>query len=173
MPQEKALKSAVWENIFTGWRRHESQTVVTLKQVPVFQGLTSREWREIDTLIHQRFYKPGETVFRQYTPGEGMYVIMAGEVEISVANSQGHPNVLATLTDGDFFGELAFFDEEPRSATAVATTQTTLLGFFRPDLLSVVERHPELGTKLLMNLARVLAVRLRKTNDMLSQQDNV
>jgi hypothetical protein len=55
----------------------------------------------------------------------------------------------------------------------VATAHTTLLGFFRPDLLSVVERRPELGTKLLMNLARVLAVRLRKTNDMLTQQDNV
>lgn len=173
MPQEKALKSAVWENIFTGWRRAESETVVALKQVPVFQGLTPREWREIDTLIHQRFYKPGETVFRQHTPGEGMYVIMSGEVEISVTNPQGHSSVLATLTDGDFFGELAFFDEEARSATAMATTHTTLLGFFRPDLLSVVERRPELGTKLLVNLARVLAVRLRKTNDMLTQQDNV
>jgi len=59
-------------------------------------------------------------------------------------------------------------DDEVRSAAAVAAEATELLGFFRPDLFSLLERNPELGNKILINLARVISARLRKTNDLLT-----
>ncbi|MCK4448175.1 MAG: cyclic nucleotide-binding domain-containing protein, partial [Candidatus Marinimicrobia bacterium] len=70
---------------------------------------------------------------------------------------------------GDFFGELSLLDEEVRSASAIAKDHSTLLGFLRPDLFSLLERNPELGNKILLNLARVIGARLRKTNELLAE----
>ena len=100
-------------------------------------------------------------------PSEGMFIIISGAVEIYLDNA-GTKNVLAELSDHDFFGEIALLDEEPRSAGAIATKPSTLLGFFRPDLLSLMDRNPALSSKILTNLGAVLAERLRKTNELLS-----
>ncbi|RMF10578.1 MAG: cyclic nucleotide-binding domain-containing protein [Candidatus Neomarinimicrobiota bacterium] len=163
------MKNALWSNIFSNWQQEESQTVLTLKQVPIFSGLKPRELRAIENLVHVRTYQPGEMIFKRHAPGEGMYIILSGKVEIYLEPTPGERNVLATLSDGDFFGELSLLDDEARSAAAVAADATELLGFFRPDLLSLLERNPELGNKILINLARVISARLRKTNDLLTE----
>ncbi len=162
------MKNALWSNFFKNWQTEESQTVLTLKQVPVFSGLKHREFNALENLIHNRNYKPGEMVFKRLAPGEGMYIILSGKVEIYLEMEGGERNVLTTLSDGDFFGELSLLDDEVRSAAAVAAEATELLGFFRPDLFSLLERNPELGNKILINLARVISARLRKTNDLLT-----
>jgi len=159
----------LWTNLFKGWQNTESQTVMTLKQVPIFRGLTNKEFREIEKLIHERTYKPQEIIFKQQARGEGMYIILSGEVEIYLEDDKGNKNILAVLRDGEFFGELSLLDAEERSATAAATKNTILLGFFRPDLLSLMERNAELGNKILLNLARVTSARLRKTNELLTE----
>ena len=69
-----------------------------------------------------------------------------------------------SFRSGDFFGELALLDEEPRSASAICTVHSRLIGFFRTDLLTLINRYPELGNKILLNLSRVLGERLRETN---------
>ena len=90
-----------------------------------------------------------------------------------VGENDGSKNVLAELSDQDFFGEIALLDKKPRSAGAVATVPSILLGFFRPDLLSLMERNPALSSKILTNLGAVLAERLRKTNELLAvKSDN-
>jgi len=64
---------------------------------------------------------------------------------------------------------LALLDEEPRSATAVSTEPSRLIGFFRTDLLTLIKRYPELGNKILLNLSRVLGERLREANKKLTK----
>jgi CRP-like cAMP-binding protein len=59
---------------------------------------------------------------------------------------------------------MALLDESPRSATAVANGETTLLGLFRPDLFNLIERKPRLGSKILLKLAQMIAERLRCHN---------
>ncbi len=159
----------MWENIFKGWQKEESATVLTLKQVPIFQDFSNREFREVENLIHQRTYKPEEYIFKRKAPGEGMYIILTGTVEIFAEDAQGERNVFAMLGEGDFFGELSLLDEEPRSASAIAIDHTELLGFFRPDLFSLLDRNPDLGNKILLNLSRVIGERLRHTNNLLTE----
>jgi CRP-like cAMP-binding protein len=161
------LKSAKWENIFKGWNQSESKTVVTLKQVPVFKNFTNKEFLELEKLIHHRQYKINDFIFKNRAPGEGMYIIMQGSVKITIGTRNENENILAELEEGDFFGELALFDDEPRSANAIATTDSQLLGFFTQDLMSLQERNPILGQKILFNLGGVLGERLRGTNSLL------
>ena len=161
------MKSAKWENIFKGWNQSESKTVVTLKQVPVFKNFTNKEFLELEKLIHHRQYKINDFIFKNRAPGEGMYIIMQGSVKITIGTRNNNENILAELEEGDFFGELALFDDEPRSANAIATTDSQLLGFFTQDLMSLQERNPILGQKILFNLGGVLGERLRGTNSLL------
>ncbi|MCK5329907.1 MAG: cyclic nucleotide-binding domain-containing protein [Candidatus Marinimicrobia bacterium] len=163
------MKNAFWENIFKGWQKEESATVLTLKQVPIFHDFSNREFRDIEKLIHQRTYKPQDYVFKSKAPGEGMYIILSGKVEIFADDAQGVRNVFAVLGEGDFFGEMSLLDSEPRSASAIAIDHTVLLGFFRPDLMSLLDRNPDLGNRILLNLAKVVVERLRKTNDLLTE----
>ncbi len=163
------MENAFWENIFRGWQKEESATVLTLKQVPIFSDFTNREFREIEKLIHQRTYKPKDFIFKRLAPGEGMYIILSGKVEIFADDAAGDRNVFAVLGDGDFFGEMSLLDSEPRSAAAIAVDHSVLLGFFRPDLMSLLDRNPDLGNRILLNLAKVVVERLRHTNNLLTE----
>lgn len=166
------MKSPLWSNLFRNWNSQESEKVTALRQVPVFDGLSDKELDEIEKLTHERKYQAEEHIFKDKAPAEGMFIIISGGVEIYLEND-GSKNVLAELSDQDFFGEIALLDEKPRSAGAVATAPSILLGFFRPDLLSLMERNPALSSKILTNLGAVLAERLRKTNELLAvKSDN-
>ena len=163
------MKNAVWPNLFRGWNRTESDTVYTLRQVPVFKGFSNKEFNELEKLVHHRNYSSDDFVFKNRAPGEGMYIIMNGSEKITIGTKSGSENILAELTEGDFFGELALFDDEPRSANAIATQDSELLGFFTQDLMTLQERNPVLGQKILFNLGGVLGERLRGTNSLLIQ----
>lgn len=151
---------SLYENFFKN-KESSDPVLQVLGQVPIFENLTPKELKDLARLTHERFYKANEPVFKKLAPSEGMYVILKGIVEIKDPDSN---TTFATLGSGDFFGELALLDEEPRSAMAVATEASELVGFFRTDLLTLMKRGPELGNKILLNLSRVLGERLRRTN---------
>ena len=156
---------AIYNNYFR--KSDKSDPVLkALESDPIFDNLLDRELSEVARLTHERTYKKDEHVFKQNAPAEGMYVILDGSVEIKDPDSG---TIFASLNAGDFFGELALLDEEPRSASAHATQPARLIGFFRTDLLTLIQRSPELGNKILLNLSRVLGERLRKTNEELAK----
>src|SRR5262245_191476 len=142
----------LWGNIF-GKKNGASEDIRhVLRQVPVFGNMNSGELREFEKIIHRRSFKAGETIFWEGEPGVGMYIIQHGSVTISKYFSTEERKVLAMLHAGEFFGELALLDESPRSATAIAKEETKILGLFRPDLFSLLDRKPRLGSKFLFQL---------------------
>lgn len=161
--------SALWKNLFSGKSVQEGSIESVLSRVPVFANLSARELRGVAAIVHKREYKAGEPVFYQGDPGLGMYIIQEGEVSIRIAEHEGDDKELAVLTEGDFFGELALLDESPRSASAVCHTDCLLIGFFRTDLFELIEQKPNLGNKVVLKLAEILALRLRKTDKELSK----
>ena len=160
---------ALWKNLFKHWNKQESPTKKVLKQIPIFHELSDRQIHEIENLCHKRRYKQDETVFKRLAPGEGMFIILSGKIEIFTEDKSGNKKTLAVLNDGEFFGELSLLDSDTRSATAMATENSHLLAFLRPDLQSFSKRNPQTGNKILFNLARVMAVRLRKTSEQISE----
>jgi len=161
------MRNAIWENIFRRQGKQLSDTALALSNVPIFKGLSQKEIREIEHIIHQREFQAGETIFQQGDPGLGMYIIVLGQVQIVNNQDPDNPIIYSELDDGDFFGDMSLVDEADRSATALAIANTRIIAFFRPELKDILTRFPSLGNKILSNLAEVIARRLRKTNDLL------
>lgn len=156
----------MWENYFIK-KNDEDPVIQSLESIPVFDNLTSKEFREISRLVHKRNYKKGEIIFKKDSPGEGMYIVLSGSVKIKDPDSETN---FASLTKNNFFGEMALLDKETRSAQAEANDPTNLIGFFRTDLMSIISRFPQMGNKILLNLAKVLAERLRQANELLKNK---
>jgi CRP-like cAMP-binding protein len=149
-----------WGNIF---RQSDEESVYSLlREIPLFDGLSRGDLATVKSILHRREYDPDEVLFYQGNPGVGMYIIREGTIEIIDETTE---DTLAELSDGDFLGELALLNETPRSATAVARTESVLYGLFRPDLLGLVERNPSLGVQILLRMSQVISERLVQTND--------
>ncbi len=156
--------NSLWGNIFKGTGEHEESVLSVLGEIPVFEGLSKRELRAVERIMHHRHYNAEEVIFGQNVQGLGMYIILTGKVAVI---NEPTGQVIAELEKGEFFGELALLDESPRSAAAVAKTHCSMLGFFQPDLISLTESNPKLGVKVVTALARVVGRRLRATNEQL------
>jgi CRP-like cAMP-binding protein len=158
------MEHPIWSYFFPS-PREKATLLKLLGTLPVFEGLTSREYVLIERLLHQRHYKKGEAVFYEEEPGAAMYIVEHGEIEITRRSGESGTLSLAMIGDSGFFGEIALLDEIPRSASAHATCDTDLLAFSKPDLEKLIERNPRLGAKILGNLSRLICRRLIKANE--------
>jgi len=158
-----------WSNIFRRRDKEEADIFDILKKVPIFQDLGRREFNKIESILHRRNWNADEGIINEGDPGVGMYIIVAGEVRITQVGEDGVQQQLATLTGGDFFGEQALLDESPRTASAYANETCRIIGFFRTDLLELIESNPRLGLKIVMRLSQMISVRLRYANRLLKE----
>ena len=161
-------ESLEWKNVFK-LKRKPTSVEEMLAKIPVFENLKAKELRQVSGIVHRRQYVSGEYVFYQNDPGLGMYVIEQGEVSVVLVAPDGTKKELATLKDGDFFGELSLLDESPRSASVIAQSDANLIGFFRPDLFEIMEKAPGTGLKIVLKVAEMIGERLRNTNQELSK----
>jgi CRP/FNR family cyclic AMP-dependent transcriptional regulator len=140
--------------------------VSVLKNVPLFQLLDEDELRALVPEIEERSYVAGQTVFKVDQPGSEMHVVLEGCVETFLTDEEGQHVVLARLGPGEIFGELSLFDDEPRSASAVACGPTRTCIVDRADLERLFARKPHAALDILAVLSR----RLRRTDVLLSQR---
>jgi len=134
----------------------------TLKLVKIFEDFTEPEVLEFLRLARRQDVAADDIILREGGPGDDAYIVIAGTLRVLKARD-GVEEHLATLEPGDSFGELALLDADPRSATVVAETAGTLLRFNRHSLAL----HRLLLIKVLVNIGKVLAARLRESNSKL------
>ena len=125
-----------------------------------FAGVLSEELLALEGDGHMRTFPAGAVIFSAGDPGDGFYVVEAGQVRISAVVGQNESRLLATIGPGDFFGEMALVDDEPRSATATAETETTAFFLGRDKLLELLTRRPHLA----LNIVREFSMRMRSLN---------
>lgn len=163
-------RTAVLWAAFSGQKdriRQKDDTLTFLGGVPIFNSLSKRELKIINGIAHQRTYQKGEYVFQKNQPGAAMFVIRSGKVNIVDQGQNNCENVLTTLGDNTFFGELALLDDSPRSASAVAEKTTEIFAFFRTDLDRLLTSFPSIGFKVYRALAIIIGSRLKDTNERL------
>jgi CRP/FNR family cyclic AMP-dependent transcriptional regulator len=152
------MTSAFWDDIFKFSKKKSD--IQILEQIPVFNGLSKFDLNKVSKLLHLRSYKKDEFIFREKEPGESMYIIKSGKVIINKIIKEKE-TILSTLDEGSFFGEVSLVDEDVRSANAIATEDSELLGFFRADLMNLIDRNPRLACFILYKLSTVIGKRLR------------
>lgn len=130
-------------------------------RVPLFAGLSPEQAARLEEVTQRRTFKRGEVIFHKGDSGSTLFMIVLGQVKILLPSDSGEEALLAVLDAGDFFGELSLIDEQPRSATVVATEQTETLVLHRDDFLNFLSTNPGLAIDML----RVLAQRLRETDE--------
>ncbi len=160
-------KHPLWQNLFRHKDDRISEVTDMWMATPLFDKISTRECRNLVKTMHPRQYKTGELVFNSGDIGTSIILIRSGEIEIKAAE-----NLLAELTMGDFFGEVALVIDEPRTADAIAVKESELIFFLRSDLEEWVKRSPKNGAQFMLNIATVLAARLRHTNILLSLQNS-
>lgn len=147
----------VSEKLFMEYSKRRASDVA-LARVPLFSYLDPSERRKIADHLTPVNVRKGSTIITEGEIGDSMYLIKSGEVGIytTLVESEGVSVIktdqerlhLATLREGDFFGEQALITKEPRSATIIALTDVQLLKFSKHDLAQVVKQYPRVGTLL-------------------------
>lgn len=125
-----------------------------LKNIPYFSQLTIDEMCNLVASSQTRTFPRGSIVLRKGEIGEVIYLIIAGTVKVVVTHTDGKEIILNTLKSGDFFGEMAIFDNMPRSATVAAVEDCELLIISRDTIIEQIKKNPPIAFKLLSDMSR-------------------
>jgi CRP/FNR family cyclic AMP-dependent transcriptional regulator len=129
-----------------------------LMAVPLFANLPPGVIDALASKVRRRRYAAGEVIFHEGDPGRALCIIESGRVKIVSVSEQGQEALLAVMGPGEFFGELALFDDMPRSADVAAMEATQTLNLAREDFFSIVDRFPAVTRQIF----GVLAAQIRR-----------
>jgi CRP/FNR family transcriptional regulator, cyclic AMP receptor protein len=127
-----------------------------LAKVGLFSGLAEDELEGLAALMRPRAYARDEVIYLKGDPGTAFYIIASGKVKIALTSPDGKELIIRRLGPGDFHGELALLDDQPRSADAVATEQSVLLVLQRDAFRQFLNTHCDAATKLLATVSQYL-----------------
>ncbi len=158
-----------WSNVFRSEKSHEESVEQALRHIRMFSLLTDWELSRLAGIVHVRNFKAGETVIHKGVEQSGFYMVLKGSVDIVREGLDGSRQAVGSLGAYELLGEFALLDGTPRTASIVAAESSQLIGFFRPDLVEILDTNPVLGCKILLRLAeemsRSLSADYRKLRD--------
>jgi CRP-like cAMP-binding protein len=127
--------------------------LASLAAIPFFGGLEPAALDRLAAGMRSRRFRRGEVIFHIGDPGDALFVIVSGEVKISLPSETGDEAILATLRPGDVFGELALLDGAPRSASAAALTPTEAVILPRERFRELIATETGVRDALLASIA--------------------
>jgi CRP-like cAMP-binding protein len=136
-----------------------------LARTDFFADATPEALAPVAAAGHEQHLIRGDVLFNEGDPPEALYLVLRGRIAIALANPvDKRESVVALMEENDLFGEMGLLDDGPRSAMARALEPTTVLSVPYEPVLELFERHP----KLLWNVSRLLAQRIRVTDEALA-----
>src|SRR5919206_2093077 len=134
-----------------------------LEGIEFFNLLGEEDRRALSEVVDLVKLEDNQTLFRAGEPGESLFLVREGEVELFIKDTAGQKIILDITRSGDFFGEIALLDAGPRTATAVALTKTELIALDRDDLMLLFGKNPEAALHMLAAMGRMT----RKADELL------
>ncbi len=135
----------------------EAAPTGALAGVDLFAGLDHNTLESLEAFTFRRTFAPGATIVEEGRTGNGLFVVLSGEVEVVKGLAAEQPRSIATLGRGEPFGELSLLGDWPRNASVRAVSETECLGMDRWVFLAYLRRDPELAIRMLQVLAKRLA----------------
>jgi CRP/FNR family transcriptional regulator, cyclic AMP receptor protein len=137
-------------------------SIQLIQEVELLRGLNDAQMARLAEIIRTEVYPAGTTIFLQDTPGDKMYIVRDGQVEIRVNDQDGHGHAAIYLGRGQVFGEMALVDEGTRSATVVAVEDGTVVySILSADFTALCESDTGIGYILMRNIAQDMSFKLR------------
>ena len=137
--------------------------VSLLKGIDMFELLHEDDRRALAEVVDSIKLKPGEILFHAGEPGESLFMVRSGSIELFIKDTAGQKIVLTIAEEGDLFGELSLLDSGPRTATAIALTDVELLVLDRDDLLLLFQKRPDAA----LNMLAAMSAMTRKADELL------
>src|SRR5215475_4884147 len=125
---------------------------------PLFADLDGATIALIMAQLTEEVWPAGHVVFEEYAPGDTLYIITDGQVQISRTFQNGEHRVIREMGPGEFFGEMALLEDKPRSARVSTVTATTLLAVTRQHFNTLIEQHPAVA----INFLKAISAQLRQ-----------
>src|SRR5258708_26070913 len=135
----------------------------TLRNVTIFQFVDNDELGELAAHIDEQTFQPNQLIFKAGDPGNNMQIILSGTVQTYVTDDEGNKIIVGELGKGEMFGELSLLDNQPRSASAIATEPTKTFIIDQDDLRRLFTKKPEAAFDIL----HILGQRIRSTDALL------
>lgn len=135
-----------------------------LNRVSIFKKLKPEEVSILEQQLEERVYQKDEIIFRRGDTADALYIVKEGEIDIFLDSENGEV-ILASITQGNFFGELGLFDNERRSAHARAAQDSVLIALNRQFVMDYLEQHPAAALRILS----VVTSRLRHADEMMTR----
>jgi uncharacterized membrane protein len=124
-----------------------------LANIRMFEHLNEDDRVALAKVIDELKVPANHTLFQAGDPGDSLFIVMNGEIELFIKDTAGQKIVLTTAESGDMFGELAMLDTGPRTATALALSESEVLVLDRDDLVLLFQRKPEAALHMLAALS--------------------
>jgi SulP family sulfate permease len=141
------------------------ERALPLAEMEVLKGLPRAGVEALERVVEPRSFEAGQPIFHRGDEGHELFFIRRGRIRIASSLPRGGTVHVATLCRGDFLGDMAFLDGQPRSADATATTAVEVLVLSRAALDRAVAADPGLGARFYEELGRALAARLRAADE--------
>lgn len=141
------------------------ERIMLLKGVPFFELLRTDQLRYLAAALEPVAWPGKEVIFETGEAGDAMYIIVSGKVGISLGDTPSFEDFIVELGPGEFFGEMAILDDQPRSASAVTVEDTEAYSLGKDKTRGLLLAYPELGTGMLRALSR----RLRANSQLLDK----
>ncbi len=134
---------------------------VPVEEVTFLDGLSEADWKKILSVVETRQFRTGDELVKMGETDDSFYIISSGSVETLIPDGKGHWRALSVIPEGSVFGEIAFFDHGPRSATIRAVENGTAIRVTRQNFDHLTAWEPALARTILLELGKILSFRLR------------
>jgi hypothetical protein len=143
--------------------------VLRLKRIEIFEGLSISELAAVASVTREERFERGQVIIQEGDPGDTLYLVIEGEV--SVIKQQADRSVLELdrIGTGDYFGEMALFEDIPRTASVVAEQPSRLLVLNKQDFKEMVREYPQIP----LEICKVLSARIRHLHSKMTQSPAV
>ncbi len=135
-----------------------------IRKILIFSDLDTDNLRDVLRHCHEIQVEKNEVIVSENAPGDALYVIVDGEVKVTMISNEGKEIILSTLRGGDFFGEMSLLDGSTRSANVISISAASLLKLSRRDFFNQILPNPDIAAGILAVLSR----RLRAANERIS-----
>ncbi len=140
-----------------------------LQKSVLFKGCSNEELALVLGLFQERQIRQNAAIFMEKMPAEALYIVKSGTVRVTMMAGEGEETGLLLLGPGEFFGELALIQEDVRLVSARAETSVDILLLTRKDFQALLDLDPRTASRMLMTIAKLLAMRIKAYSERLKE----